>query len=112
MIRENRNTLHNPSTRKSDCREKKHYCKTNLRVQKGNLRVLQVSGGGRTDLPMTASSTNGTAGERRTTPTDSIHHGHHHGHHHGAPTSNGHQFGGSAATTNGDQSQLQMYDVK
>jgi len=60
---------------------------------------------------MTAGS-NGT-GDRRATPTDSHHHGHHHhGHHHGAPTTNGHQYGGSGATTNGDQSQLQLYDVK
>ncbi|XP_022166146.1 LIM domain transcription factor LMO4.2-like isoform X2 [Myzus persicae] len=70
-----------------------------------------VGGGGRADLPMAAGS-NG-AGDRRATPTDSHHHGHHHhGHHHGAPTSNGHQYGGSGATTNGDQSQLQLYDVK
>jgi len=73
--------------------------------------LLQVGGGGRADLPMAAGS-NG-AGDRRATPTDSHHHGHHHhGHHHGAPTSNGHQYGGSGATTNGDQSQLQLYDVK
>lgn len=76
-----------------------------------NYRFAQVGAGGRADLPMAAGS-NGT-GDRRTTPTDTHHHGHHHhGHHHGAPTSNGHQFGGSGATTNGDQPQLQLYDVK
>lgn len=73
---------------------------------------VQVGGGGRADLPMAAGS-NGT-GDRRTTPTDTNHHHghHHHGHHHGTPTSNGHQFGGSGATANGDQPQLQLYDVK
>lgn len=71
---------------------------------------VQVGGANRIDLPMAVG--NNSSGDRRTTPTDSHHHGHHHhGHHHGA-TSNGHQFSGSGASTNGDQSQLQIYDVK
>ncbi|XP_050433381.1 LIM domain only protein 3-like isoform X2 [Adelges cooleyi] len=77
-----------------------------------------VGAGGRTDtMPMAVVNNNGggNGGDRRTTPTDPAHlHGHHlHGHHHGAAiTTNGHQFGTSGAANNGDQSQIQMYDVK
>ncbi|XP_050538290.1 LIM domain transcription factor LMO4.1-like isoform X2 [Daktulosphaira vitifoliae] len=71
-----------------------------------------VGAGARTDIPL-AVGTNGNSDRRPTSSDLPHHHGHHHhGHHLNTPSSNGHQFGSSNTTPNGDQTQLPMYDVK